>query len=169
MTSASPPKQAPTSANTTTNNDQLMTLERLLQVDEELTNMLQRKKELERNLTALETQIYNVEGRYLETTALSGNVSRGFATYMLPPQQQRSVNLFAGQTAPVVSENDRIFSQSSLSYRKARSNYVFVYGQALSMIKDLEMASAPYKKKKTKIKISLSGATPQVKVVDESD
>jgi chromatin modification-related protein EAF6 len=116
-------------------------LEKLLELDDELSAMIHRKKELERNLAALESQIYNVEGRYLEQTPL-GNVIRGFEDFIMPAsssQMRQQVNVF-GAAYPTANESDRAFSQSSATYRKS-----------LQLVKELEMAASPYYQKGDKM------------------
>jgi chromatin modification-related protein EAF6 len=94
---------------------------------------MQRKREVERNLAALEVQMYNTEGRYLEQTASLGNVAKGFQGYLTAGTQRQTanssggVNLFSGSSS-VVHDSERIFSQSSSTYRKA-----------LQLVKEIEM------------------------------
>lgn len=102
-----------------------MSLEKVLALEDEITILLQRKREVERNLAALEVQLYNSEGRYLEQTLSLGNVAKGFDGYMQLAIGQRqtanssALNVFgAGSTA--VQERDRLFSQSSSTYLKVR-------------------------------------------------
>jgi chromatin modification-related protein EAF6 len=105
-----------------------------LKLDQELTSLVQRKRELERSLTTLESQIHQMETRYLNETP-DGNVCVGFANYMAiatgqpsnqQQQQQQQGHLTAIENGSDMSlstdvkwaDRDRVFSQSSTTYRK---------------------------------------------------
>jgi chromatin modification-related protein EAF6 len=88
-------------------------------MDEELTSLLHRKRELDRHLAGLESQIYNLEDRYLEETSVDGNVVVGFAGYMSVAQGTSAPTQADGVFgSSAVTETDRIFSNSSSTYRK---------------------------------------------------
>ncbi|CCG83186.1 Chromatin modification-related protein eaf6 [Taphrina deformans PYCC 5710] len=73
----------------------------------ELRELLQRKKQADKDLAVLETQIYKLEGNYLEDTQQGGNIVRGFDGYLKGMVNSRKMQF---------SESDRLFSLSSVSY-----------------------------------------------------
>lgn len=75
----------------------------------QLKELLAKKRTLDKNLSAVEEEIYTREGTYLEETP-NGNVARGFDGYMKGAQNKR-------RAGP--SEHDRIFSMSSAAYMKS--------------------------------------------------
>jgi chromatin modification-related protein EAF6 len=76
----------------------------------ELKELIDKKRHMDRNLNGVEEQIFKLEGAYLEDTN-NGNVVRGFDNYIKGGQTKRRTAL---------NENDRIFSQSSAVFLKAR-------------------------------------------------
>jgi chromatin modification-related protein EAF6 len=76
----------------------------------ELKELIEKKRHMDRNLNGVEEQIFKLEGAYLEDTN-NGNVVRGFDNYIKGGQTKRRTAL---------NENDRIFSQSSAVFLKAR-------------------------------------------------
>lgn len=114
--------------------DAPLSLDKLLQMEDELSTFLNRKRELERNLATLEVQLFNAEGRYLEQTAHLGNLVRGFEGYAgmaagrgadSTPRYSSNSHHYGVDSA--VLESDRLFSQSSASFKKS-----------LQQIRDLE-------------------------------
>ena len=85
----------------------------------QLKEGLERKRQTDRDLTDLESQIYLYEGSYLMTTALSGgNVIRGFDSYVkagagLAPTSRAATN------AQTPATEDRMFSTSSATYQRS--------------------------------------------------
>ncbi|KAJ1920993.1 chromatin modification- protein eaf6 [Tieghemiomyces parasiticus] len=106
----SPPKAADaTPKDTVDDTSAKITAETLKDAEKELQDLLTRKRQVDRNLASLEASIYAFEGSYLEDTN-QGNIIRGFDGYLASrPTHKR----------PKVSENDRIFSNSSSTYQKA--------------------------------------------------
>jgi chromatin modification-related protein EAF6 len=78
-------------------------------VEQELAELLRRKKEIDRHLSNLETQIYNYEGSYLEDTQQTGNIVRGLEGYFLSRSEKKKMPL---------KDSDRIFSRSSATFAK---------------------------------------------------
>jgi chromatin modification-related protein EAF6 len=76
----------------------------------QLKELLAKKRTLDRNLAAVEEEIYSREGAYLEDTP-NGNVARGFDGYIKGGQNKR-------RSAP--GEQDRIFSMSSAIFLKSQ-------------------------------------------------
>lgn len=147
---AQSPRPTNNSINNTTSTtsavDQLK-LQKLLEMDDELQLLQQRKKELERTTAQLEVQLNSMEKKYLEQTP-AGNISTGFSGYMASfyaetngninsvssgygsQQQQhnrRSVNIF-GQIGSshggiteshIVQDSDLVLSMSSNTLRKS--------------------------------------------------
>ncbi|OCH92861.1 NuA4-domain-containing protein [Obba rivulosa] len=79
----------------------------------ELMQALTKKRGVDKQLAQLEVQIYNLEGSYLtDTNAHSGgNIIHGFDGYLKNPS--------GGRRKYEVSEADRIFSTSSMTYKKS--------------------------------------------------
>ncbi|KAK7469343.1 chromatin modification-related protein eaf6 [Stygiomarasmius scandens] len=79
----------------------------------ELTTALPKKRAMDKKLAHLEAQIFNLEQTYLtETTAHSGgNLIQGFENYLK--------NQTTGRRRIEAAEQDRIFSNSSLTYQKS--------------------------------------------------
>jgi len=86
----------------------------------DLREIIQKKRLLDKNMAALEEQIYRLEGSYLEESA-AGNIIKGFDNYIKGSSA-------AGATAGTVSggtsirrkgtvlDHDRVFSRSSASF-----------------------------------------------------
>ena len=84
-----------------------------------LRQTLEKKRRLDEQLAALEDQIYKTEGNYLEDTAGSGNIVRGFDGWV------KGVAIGARNAADDrrrgrVREEDRVFSRSSVSWLRVR-------------------------------------------------
>jgi len=79
----------------------------------ELMQALPKKRAIDKQLAQIEVQIYNLEGAYLTETAAhsGGNIIQGFEGYLK--------NQSVGRRKYEVSESDRIFSTSSLTYQKS--------------------------------------------------
>ncbi|RDX49906.1 NuA4-domain-containing protein [Polyporus arcularius HHB13444] len=79
----------------------------------ELLQALAKKRNLDKQLAQLEVQIYNLETSYLTETAAhsGGNIIHGFEGYLK--------NQPGGRRKYEIHENDRIFSNSSFTYKKA--------------------------------------------------
>lgn len=82
-----------------------------------LRQTIEKKRKLDEQLANIEEQIFKAEGTYLEETANSGNIVRGFDAWVKGVQ-------VGGRGAPDdrrrgrVREDDRIFSRSSVSFMK---------------------------------------------------
>ncbi|CCO33442.1 Chromatin modification-related protein EAF6 [Rhizoctonia solani AG-1 IB] len=70
----------------------------------DLVNALMKRKEIDKQLAALESQIYTFEGNYLtETTNSGGNIIQGFESYLKHPNA-------ANRKKYEITDGDRIFS-----------------------------------------------------------
>ncbi|KZV98123.1 NuA4-domain-containing protein [Exidia glandulosa HHB12029] len=78
-----------------------------------LIEAIQKKRAADKALIALEVQIYNFEGSYLSETAQhgGGNIVTGFENYLK--------NQTTTRRKPEPGEQDRIFSNSSATYRES--------------------------------------------------
>ncbi|GAB1520882.1 chromatin modification-related protein eaf6 [Rhizoctonia solani] len=82
----------------------------------DLVNALMKRKDIDKQLAALESQIYTFEGNYLtETTNSGGNIIQGFENYLKHPNA-------ANRKKYEITDGDRIFSNSSSTYGKAIVN-----------------------------------------------
>ncbi|KAK4985135.1 hypothetical protein LTR66_008265 [Elasticomyces elasticus] len=82
-----------------------------------LRGSLQKKRQLDEQLAALEDSIYKLEGSYLEDTTGAGNIVRGFDGWV------KGVVVVGGgdkKTGPRarVRDEDRIFSRSSVGWMR---------------------------------------------------
>ncbi|EXJ90629.1 hypothetical protein A1O1_03732 [Capronia coronata CBS 617.96] len=96
----------------------------------DLRDTIQKKRLLDRNLAAIEDQIYRQETAYLEETSIAGNIVKGFDNYIKASAVSASASSAggtvsgsavgggagAGRRKAVVNDSDRIFSRSSVSY-----------------------------------------------------
>jgi chromatin modification-related protein EAF6 len=96
----------------------------------DLRDTLQRKRLIDRNMAAIEDQIYRSETAYLEETSTAGNIVKGFDNYIKASAVSSSANsaggtisgsaagggLGASRRKAAISDGDRVFSKSSVSY-----------------------------------------------------
>ncbi|RKP21749.1 NuA4-domain-containing protein [Rozella allomycis CSF55] len=91
-----------------TKTPEITSTQKFLQAEQELYELVCRKKQVDLNLAQLETQLYHFENTYLEDTALTGNVIKGFDGYLgLRSEKRRGIR-----------DSDRLFSNSSVTYPK---------------------------------------------------
>jgi len=79
----------------------------------ELLQALTKRRMVDKQLAQLEVQIHNLEGSYLTETAAhsGGNIIHGFDGYLKNPP--------GGRRKYEVTDADRLFSTSSLTYKKS--------------------------------------------------
>lgn len=79
----------------------------------ELKKALPKKRQADKQLAAVEVQIYNLEATYLTETAAhsGGNIIQGFDGYLK--------NQTTGRRKYEINDQDRLFSRSSLTYQKS--------------------------------------------------
>ncbi|WFC98111.1 chromatin modification- protein eaf6 [Malassezia yamatoensis] len=93
--------------------------ERYDTIKAQLKDGLAQKRQVDQDLTDLETQIYLYEGSYLNSTALSGgNVIRGFDSYM-KTNTFGNVNARGNNASNSVPNDDRVFSTSSATHHRS--------------------------------------------------
>lgn len=85
-----------------------------------LRQTLEKKRKLDEQLSALEDQIFKLEGTYLEETTMSGNIVRGFDGWV------KGVAIGGRSAADDrrrgrVRDEDRVFSRSSVSWMRVSS------------------------------------------------
>ncbi|KAL8944167.1 MAG: hypothetical protein Q9216_000591 [Gyalolechia sp. 2 TL-2023] len=99
----------------------------------DLRETLQKKRALDKNMAALEDQIYRFEASYLEETSSAGNIIKGFDNYIKGSALLGSGSTGGGGGAggggggggggtstrrKGVTEQDRVFSRSSCSFMR---------------------------------------------------
>ncbi|RMY28135.1 hypothetical protein D0866_09636 [Hortaea werneckii] len=83
-----------------------------------LRQTLDKKRKLDEQLAAIEDQIFKTEGAYLEETANSGNIIKGFDGWVKGVQVgQKAVD---DRRRGRFKEDERLFSRSSVSWVKDR-------------------------------------------------
>jgi len=82
-------------------------------------SLTQQKMDLEARIAQLEHQIYNLERSYLEITADSGNVLRGWTDYLTAGPLRSKQAQHARKHK--FSESDRLFSLSSVTSPASRN------------------------------------------------
>ncbi|WFD42194.1 chromatin modification- protein eaf6 [Malassezia psittaci] len=93
--------------------------ERYDTIKAQLKDGLAQKRQVDQDLTDLETQIYLYEGSYLNSTALSGgNVIRGFDSYM-KTNTFGTGNVRGNDASYPVPNDDRMFSTSSATHLRS--------------------------------------------------
>ncbi|KAJ3015160.1 UNVERIFIED_CONTAM: Chromatin modification- protein meaf6 [Siphonaria sp. JEL0065] len=116
MSSAGPAPSAAESTSATTGAPPQLDAkkaEKLALVEKELQDLLSKKKQLDRQLATIETNIYSYEGSYLDDPI--GNIVKGYDGYVHGVSSSRNDNK---QRKIKIPESDRIFSQSSVTYQK---------------------------------------------------
>ncbi len=85
-----------------------------------LRQTLEKKRKLDESLAAIEDQIFKAEGSYLEETANSGNIVRGFDGWVKGVQVGGRGGAADDRRRGRIRDEDRIFSRSSLSWMRVR-------------------------------------------------
>ena len=108
--------------------DQLV---KLRDLEQELHDLIKRKKGIDKSLNGIEVDIFNAESHYLEDTRQGGNVVKGFDGYL---NARVAAPIFhhgssTGQTKSNIrpTDRDRIFSHSSTTFLKV----CFFFGMLL--------------------------------------
>ncbi|MCJ1344572.1 hypothetical protein MMC31_002775, partial [Peltigera leucophlebia] len=87
----------------------------------DLRETLTKKKLLDKNMAALEEQIYRYEGAYLEETG-AGNIVKGFDNYVKGSTTSGTGGGSAGGASTrrkaTIVDQDRLFSRSSASFMR---------------------------------------------------
>lgn len=87
--------------------DNVYSLKDVSASEKRLTELLQRRQQLAKNLYTVENSLYNLETSYIEDTTY-GNIIRGYDSFLAnrTPSNRRQRPL----------DSERIFSQSSISF-----------------------------------------------------
>ncbi|KAJ2455906.1 chromatin modification- protein eaf6 [Coemansia sp. RSA 2336] len=92
--------------------DGKVTKKMVKEAEQELYQLLLKKKQADRNLIEAENSIYDFETSYFESSGHEGNVVHGFEGYLNTSRSERRHMHF--------TDADRIFSQSSATFKKAQ-------------------------------------------------
>ncbi|KAJ2721858.1 Chromatin modification- protein meaf6 [Coemansia sp. Benny D115] len=109
--SGSTPK--PAKANGKLPGEGKLTKKMLKEAEQELFQLLVKKKQIDRSLIDTESAIYDFETSYFENSNQDGNIVHGFEGYLASGRQHE-------HRRQHFSEADRIFSQSSATFKKAQ-------------------------------------------------
>lgn len=85
-----------------------------------LRQTLEKKRKLDEKLAIIEDNIYKLEGTYLEETAHSGNIVRGFDGWVKGVQIGSRSAVEGARRGGRVRDEDRVFSRSSVSWMRVR-------------------------------------------------
>ncbi|KAJ2557919.1 chromatin modification- protein eaf6 [Coemansia sp. RSA 1933] len=99
-------------ATTTPVKEGKVTKKMLKEAEQELFQLLLKKKQADRNLMDTEAAIYDFETSYFESSGSDGNIVHGFEGYLNTGRHERRQMHF--------TDADRIFSQSSATFKKAQ-------------------------------------------------
>ncbi|KAI9190348.1 hypothetical protein H9P43_001782 [Blastocladiella emersonii ATCC 22665] len=80
------------------------------EAETELLELIRQKQKIDKSVMEIEYRIYQLEGSYLEETAVGGNILRGFDGYLGARSERR-------RTRGPADNSDRIFSNSSTTYQ----------------------------------------------------
>lgn len=83
---------------------------------DKLRKSIAQKRQLDQKLAELEENIFKVEGQYLEDTASSGNIVRGFDGWVKGVQIGRGG--VEDRRKGRARDDDRVFSRSSVSWMR---------------------------------------------------
>ncbi|KAJ2784727.1 Chromatin modification- protein meaf6 [Coemansia javaensis] len=86
------------------------------EAEQELFQLLLKKKQADRNLIDAEAAIYDFETSYFESSGHEGNIVHGFEGYLNTSRGERRQMHF--------TEADRIFSQSSATFKRAQEEKI---------------------------------------------
>ena len=89
----------------------------------QLRQTLEKKRKLDEQMAAVEEQIFKAEGSYLEETANSGNIVRGFDGWVKGVQVGGRGGIDDRRRGRARDE-DRVFSRSSVSWMKVRFPHI---------------------------------------------
>lgn len=90
----------------------------------DLRDTINKKRILDRNLSNIELEIYRLETAYLEDTSVAGNIIKGFDNYIKAAANTAASGTISGAALGgrgrkgVVTDADRVFSRSSVSFSK---------------------------------------------------
>lgn len=87
----------------------------------DLKQTLDKKRELDRNMSTLENTIARLESSYLEETSAAGNIIKGFDNYIKASTTASTATTSASAGTATrrkggISEQDKIFSRSSVPW-----------------------------------------------------
>ena len=104
-----------------------------------LRQTLEKKRKVDEKLAQLEDNIYKLEGQYLEETASSGNIVRGFDGWVKGVQIGSRSAVEGARRGGRVRDEDRVFSRSSVSWMRVRLTDISLLSKRQARMMDTDV------------------------------
>jgi hypothetical protein len=122
-----------------------------------LNEIVSKKNEVENYVRKLDTHIYDLENKYLESTQNIGNILKGWDQFFTTKPKNLPSSLNPTNKKLKFSNNERIFSQCSYNNQRMKDD---TYSQANNILRNSTVLTNPTKlnplRRKKKLYSSLS-------------